>query len=152
MEYIKRNCADGGCVFCGIKEIPEGQRLVVAKGRTCFVIMNAFPYNPMHVMVPPYRHVADFTSLTDEELGEIMTMAKRAVCVINRVVHPDGYNMGMNLGRTAGAGIDQHLHYHIVPRWNGDTNFMPVIGETKTIPQALEESYQILRVEWNREA
>ena len=110
--------------------------------------MNTYPYNTAHLMVAPYRHVANLDELTDSERGEHFEIVSRCVRVLRRVFSPDGFNIGMNLGRVAGAGIDKHIHTHIVPRWAGDTNFMPVIADTKVVNEALEETYQKLKGEF----
>lgn len=107
--------------------------------------MNNYPYNPGHVMIAPYRHVGRWEDLTDDELLEIMRLSQLMIKALRRAMNPDGFNMGVNLGRVAGAGIDDHVHLHIVPRWNGDTNFMPVLADVKVIPQAIEESYDELK-------
>jgi len=131
-----------GCVFC-TKTPAEDDReqLVLYRGEHCFVLMNLFPYNNGHLMIAPYRHTADLVGLTAEEQTEMMTLTRYCVRVLGEAFHPDAYNIGMNLGRVAGAGIADHLHMHVVPRWNGDTNFMPVIAETKVLPDALYGSY-----------
>lgn len=130
---------DTGCVFCDNKDsCPKKiDNLVVYQGLTCFVTMNLYPYNAGHLMVIPKRHLNDFSLLTEEEQLEIMKLAGISMRALKTVVHPQGFNMGANLGKAAGAGIDQHLHFHIVPRWNGDTNFMPVLGEVRVISQDL---------------
>lgn len=107
--------------------------------------MNNYPYNPGHVMIAPYRHVGKWEDLTDEELLEIMKLSQLVIKALKKAMNPDGFNMGVNLGRVAGAGIDDHVHLHVVPRWNGDTNFMPVLADVKVIPQAIEESYDELK-------
>lgn len=141
LEYIKEPGAEG-CIFC---EAAAGQHdrqsLVVARGQRCFVIMNLFPYNAGHVMVVPYRHRSRLVELDDEELLELMRFVDRSIRAQERVFQPEGFNVGMNLGRAAGAGIDDHLHIHVVPRWVGDTNFMPVLGDVKVIPEHLEATY-----------
>ncbi len=108
-------------------------------------MLNAFPYNPGHLMVAPYRHVAKLEDLTDAESKEHIDMIKLSIKILNKAVNPAGFNTGMNLGRIAGAGIDDHIHSHVVPRWQGDTNFMPVVAKIKVLPQALSESYDILK-------
>ncbi|WP_298821521.1 HIT family protein [Chloroflexus sp.] len=149
MRYIKRgDTADGGCVFCAIAATDgadDAERLVLYRGQRCFVVMNIYPYNTAHLMVVPYAHVADLTALDSAIAGELFSLTQRSVAILQTEYAPHGFNLGMNLGRVAGAGIADHLHMHIVPRWNGDTNFMPVIGDTKLIPEALEETYARLR-------
>ncbi|WP_297494911.1 HIT domain-containing protein [Thermococcus sp.] len=145
IEYI-RSPKHEGCIFCDFpKENRDRERLILYRGKHAFVIMNNYPYNPGHVMVAPYRHVANWEELTDEELLEIMKLTQMIIRAIKKAMKPDGFNLGVNLGRVAGAGIDTHVHLHIVPRWNGDTNFMPVIADTKVIPESLEEAYDELK-------
>lgn len=131
-----------GCIFCDKPaQDCDTDNLIAERGPSCFVILNAFPYNNGHIMVVPYRHVNHPSQLTGEEQAELMATASRMMEAITTISHPDGFNMGMNIGSAAGAGIAAHLHLHVVPRWNGDTNFMPVIGETKVMPQTLEQVY-----------
>jgi len=145
IEYI-RSPKHEGCIFCDFpRENRDEERLILYRGEHSFVIMNNYPYNPGHVMVAPYRHVANWEELTEEELLEIMKLSQMMIRVLKRVMSPHGFNMGVNLGRVAGAGIEDHVHLHIVPRWNGDTNFMPVIADTKVIPESLEEAYRELK-------
>jgi ATP adenylyltransferase len=150
MAYIGGPKATG-CVFCAAAAATDDAAFyVVARGRYCFVILNAFPYNNGHVMVLPYEHTADLVALDPEAAQELMDMTRAAVDALRRSMHPTGYNIGMNLGEAAGAGIADHLHMHVVPRWNGDTNFMSVVGDTRLIPQALEETWRVLREAWGR--
>ncbi len=135
-----------GCIFCEKpKEQCDKDNLIVARFENCFVIMNAFPYNNGHLMVVPYRHVPSLSDLKDDELSELMKVTQIAEGVLREALKPHGFNIGMNLGRCAGAGIEDHIHIHIVPRWNGDTNFMPVIGETKVLPELLSQTYEKLK-------
>jgi ATP adenylyltransferase len=153
MEYIRRGESGedgerGGCLFCDLPAAGEDQdeaNHLLARGKVSFVLLNAFPYNPGHLMVAPYRHVGDYEELTAEELAEIMTLAGRAIAAMREESSPHGFNLGMNLGQVAGAGIADHVHLHLVPRWGGDTNFMPVVGQTKVLPELLGETYQRLR-------
>lgn len=134
-----------GCIFCSKPEAGDDrEQLILRRGRHCFIIMNLFPYNNGHVMVAPFRHTADLVGLSGEEQAEMMTLTRFAVRAVGEAYRPEGYNLGMNLGRTAGAGVADHLHMHVVPRWNGDTNFMPVLGEAKVLPEALYGSYDKL--------
>jgi ATP adenylyltransferase len=127
-----------GCIFCDKPGAGNDEaHLIVARARHCFVLLNLYPYNNGHLMVAPYRHVARLEGLPDEEIAELMQVARRIEPVLRQTMNPDGFNIGMNAGRVAGAGIDAHLHLHIVPRWGGDTNFMPVLSDTKVIPQSL---------------
>ncbi len=133
------------CVFCSAARGDEREMLVVYKAERSFVIMNRHPYNPGHVMVCPKRHVPSTEDLSDEELLEIMRLLNLSMKAIRLSMNPDGFNLGVNLGRVAGAGIADHLHFHVVPRWSGDTSFMPVLADVQIIPEALEESYEKIR-------
>ena len=145
IEYIRSPKHDG-CIFCDFpKENRDKERLILYRGKHCFIIMNNYPYNPGHVMIAPYRHVGRWEDLTDYELLEMMQLSQLMIKALKKTMKPQGFNMGVNLGRVAGAGIDDHVHLHIVPRWNGDTNFMPVIADTKVIPESLEEAYDELK-------
>lgn len=126
-----------GCLFCGIKQNPDSddENLVVYRGEHCFIVMNKFPYNSGHVMIVPYRHTASFTKLSDAENQEIMRLTGLCIAAFEKVSKPHGFNFGANLGRVAGAGIDKHIHFHLVPRWNGDVNFMPVLGDVKVVSE-----------------
>jgi ATP adenylyltransferase len=138
IEYITGPKSDQ-CIFCE----PDPAHLV-ERGERCFALLNAFPYAPGHVMVAPNRHVGDLEDLDDGELLELMQLAQRLVAAQRSAMNPDGFNMGLNLGKVAGAGIADHLHLHVVPRWEGDNNFMPVLSDTRVIPQALEETHRVL--------
>jgi ATP adenylyltransferase len=118
---------------------------VIARDRTCYALLNNYPYNGGHLLVVPYKQAADFSELTDGELLDLMKLMRRCLDALKQVMNPDGFNIGVNLGKVAGAGITEHLHIHVVPRWNGDTNFMPVLGQTTVVPQALEELATQLR-------
>ncbi len=147
-QYIQK-AREEGCILCqkaaGNSDEPN---CILYRGKKNFIIMNTYPYNTAHLMVAPYRHVANLDELTDRERGEHFEIVSRCVRVLRRVFSPDGFNVGMNLGRVAGAGIDKHIHTHIVPRWVGDTNFMPVIADTKVVNEALAETYQRLKGEF----
>ena len=121
--------------------------LVIARDRTCYALLNRYPYNGGHLMVVPYKEVADFNGLTDEEVADLWRLVRRCTNALKAVMKPDGFNIGINLGKVAGAGIEEHLHIHIVPRWSGDTNFMPVIADTGVLPQALAETAAKIRAE-----
>jgi ATP adenylyltransferase len=123
------------------------ENLVVVRDRTCFALLNKYPYNGGHLMVVPYKEVADLNGLTDEELADLWKLVRRCIAALNAVMKPDGFNVGINLGKVAGAGIVEHLHIHVVPRWNGDTNFMPVLANTTVLPEALKEVAAKLRAE-----
>jgi ATP adenylyltransferase len=118
---------------------------VIARDRTCYALLNNYPYNGGHLMVVPYKQVADFDALTEDEMLALMKLMRRCLDALRKVMRPDGFNIGVNLGKVAGAGIVEHLHIHVVPRWNGDTNFMPVLGQTTVVPQALIELAAELR-------
>ncbi|MGH3656760.1 MAG: HIT family protein [Micromonosporaceae bacterium] len=137
-----------GCPFCAIPKQPDDEGLVVARGETVYALLNLYPYNPGHLMVCPYRHVPDYTDLDDAETAEFAAFTQRAMRVIRRVSASHGFNIGMNQGSVAGAGIAGHLHQHVVPRWGGDTNFMPVLGHTKVLPQLLGETRTLLADNW----
>jgi ATP adenylyltransferase len=138
IEYIKAPKRDQ-CVFCD----PDPTH-VLERGDRCFTILNTYPYAPGHVMVAPFRHVGKLDELTKEEMLELLQMANRTVAAQTTAMTPDGFNVGLNLGKVAGAGIADHLHLHVVPRWDGDTNFMPVIGDTRVIAQALDATRDVL--------
>ncbi len=138
MTYIAKEGKPEGCPFCTKPaETRDRENLILHRGHSCFVVMNLFPYNNGHLMVIPYRHTADFTSLTTGEQSETMQLTQHCVRVLGETFRPEGFNLGMNLGHCAGAGVADHLHMHIVPRWGGDTNFMPVLAETRVLPDAL---------------
>jgi ATP adenylyltransferase len=140
----------GGSLFTHIAQSSEDEaNLVIARDRTCFALLNRYPYNGGHLMVAPYKCVADFSGLTDEELADLMKLTRRCLAALKELMKPDGFNVGVNLGLVAGAGIAEHLHLHIVPRWNGDTNFMPVLAQTSVVPQALAELAARLRAALN---
>lgn len=145
MEYIEsaRETEGGGCVFCAILDHDEER--VLARTDRSFVTLAKYPYNPGHLLVLPVRHVADVEDLTAAEHTEIGTLVQRSVRALREESSPHGFNVGLNLGSVAGAGIPDHLHWHVVPRWSGDTNFMPVVGQTRVLPQLLSETYDRLR-------
>lgn len=151
MSYIEAPKHDnGGCIFCDIPaEHDDDKNFIVHRGKTCFVIMNLYPYNPGHLMIIPYRHNNIYENLTDEEALEMHNLTSKAVKVLKKVMNPAGFNIGINLGETAGAGVAGHLHRHVVPRWNGDNNFMPVLGETRVISDAIENSWRKIKEAWN---
>lgn len=147
MSYITKNNtqSSNSCIFCDKpKENNDRDNLILDRGKYTFTIMNLYPYNNGHTMVIPYRHIADISELTSEESFEMMEQIKFLVKVVKKTMNPAGFNTGINMGSTAGAGIASHLHMHLVPRWNGDTNFMPVIGETKVISEHILETYDKL--------
>ena len=143
---LKTPPAGDGSIFARIAQSTDDEaNHVLARGRTCFAMLNNFPYNGGHLMVIPYRQVPDFNDLTDGELLELMTLLRRCQNALKQAMQPHGFNIGVNLGRVAGAGIEEHLHIHVVPRWTGDTNFMPVTGQTAVLPEALQETAAKLR-------
>ena len=134
---------DEGCFLCkAFKEENDAENLVVYRGEKAFVVMNKYPYNNGHLLIAPYRHVPDIVDLHDDEMLEIMALTRLMVKTLRNVLKPDGFNIGLNLGRASGAGLEDHIHFHVVPRWIGDTNFMPVISETKVIPESLADTYR----------
>jgi ATP adenylyltransferase len=145
MAFIKTAHLDQGCFLCDTpRSKKDRENLIMKRGKKCFVILNKYPYNNGHVLVAPYRHVADLEKLTDAEALEMMRLTGASKLALDRAMKPHGYNVGFNLGRAAGAGVPGHVHLHVVPRWNGDTNFMPVIGETKVLPLTLGESWDMV--------
>ena len=148
MAYIERPETGTDRIENIFVELPaeddDRKNLILYRGRTAFLMMNAFPYTNGHLLVAPYRKVADVTELTDEETLEIGQIVAKGVAWVRRAYRPDGFNLGVNMGRAAGAGIPQHLHWHVVPRWNGDTNFMTSVGDVRVMPQDLHESYDRL--------
>lgn len=139
---------DPGCPFCHIPTRPDEDALMVARGEQVYAVLNLYPYNPGHLMVVPYRHIADYTDLNADELPEFSEFTRHALSVIRLVSAPHGFNIGINAGTAAGAGIAPHLHQHLVPRWGGDANFMPVIGQTKVLPQLLADTRRLLAEAW----
>jgi ATP adenylyltransferase len=149
IQYIlgpKQTDPDGRSIFTVIGQSSDDvANYVVARAKFSYAVLNSFPYNAGHTLICPYRQVADLADLTDEEALEMQVLLRRVQAALRRIMRPDGFNVGLNLGRVAGAGIVEHLHWHIVPRWNGDTNFMPVTGSTAVLPEALSETADKLR-------
>jgi ATP adenylyltransferase len=148
MRYIDslETRSDEDDIFAELPKLPDGPgNLIVHRGRTCYVVLNLYPYNTGHSMVVPFRAVAEPGLLSDEEALEMMRTVDLVMRALRRGLNAQGFNLGMNLGKIAGAGIPNHLHFHVVPRWSGDTNFMPVVGETKVIPESLEDTYRKVR-------
>lgn len=141
--------AGEGCPFCRAPHMPGDEGLVVARGAQVYAVLNLYPYNAGHLMVCPYRHVADYPDLTSAEVAELGAFTQRAMTVLRAVSGAHGFNIGMNQGPVSGAGIAAHLHQHVVPRWGGDTNFMPIVGSTKVIPQLLDDTRSLLAAEWD---
>ncbi|MFB3143957.1 MAG: HIT domain-containing protein [Candidatus Methylomirabilales bacterium] len=131
-----------GCILCEkAKGDEDTKNLILARGPLTYVLMNIYPYNSGHLMIAPYRHLKSLEKLSPDETAEMIAWASKSERILREAFHAEGFNIGVNVGKVAGAGIDDHLHMHVVPRWNGDTNFMPVLGETKVIPEYLEETY-----------
>ena len=153
MEYIQASkdvSDDAGCVLCRLRDGEDSER-VLTRTELAFVVLNKYPYNPGHLMVIPSRHVGDLEELTDDESLELHRLLQRSVRALREESEPHGFNLGMNLGRIAGAGIPDHLHWHVVPRWSGDTNFMPVVGQTRVLPELVEETARRLAPRFARD-
>ncbi len=153
MAYIKgenkpATPESGDCPFCRVSLLPDEEGLVVRRGELAFAVLNLYPYSPGHLMVCPYRHVADYTELTHEECAEVALLTQQAMTTLRAVTGASGFNIGMNQGAVAGAGIAAHLHQHAVPRWGGDTNFMPIVAHTKVLPQLLADTRAALASAW----
>lgn len=143
IDYIKEE-KEEGCVFCEKpRESNDRENLILHRDKTSFIILNRFPYANGHLMVVPYKHTSNTQDLSGEEMAELMKLVNLSIELL-KVISPEGYNVGMNLGRAAGAGIDDHIHFHIVPRWVGDNNFMPVLGEIRVVPEYLDRTYEKL--------
>jgi ATP adenylyltransferase len=138
------------CPFCELPTRSDQDGLIVARGELSFAVLNLYPYNPGHLMVVPYRHVADYTELSVPEAAEVALLTQAAMSALRSAVRPQGFNIGMNQGAVGGAGIAAHLHQHVVPRWGGDMNFMPVIGQTRVLPQLLSDTRDQLAAHWPR--
>lgn len=150
MEYILSD-KEKECIFCTKPfENKDRENLILYRGSLCYVIMNKYPYNNGHIMIVPYLHKSELTELSDDIISELIMLTKYSMECINKAFSPEGYNVGINIGAAAGAGIEEHLHLHIVPRWAGDTNFMIVTGEIKTIPQHLMDTYDEFYPIFNR--
>lgn len=146
IAYIQEHPKEEGCFLCNaILDNHDEKHQVVHRGKECFCILNKYPYNSGHLMIAPNQHKADISDLLDEEMAEMMKMTKNMKQLLTTIMKPEGFNIGINLGKSAGAGLLGHVHIHIVPRWNGDTNFMPVIADVKVIPQSLQELYKELK-------
>ena len=148
LEYIQSADEQPGCVFCLAQEGDDEQGLVVRRGAKAFALLNRFPYSSGHLMVAPYRHVGEYGELTDDEVLELHRLAAEGIAALRETYAPHGHNLGWNLGRVAGAGIVDHVHTHVVPRWEGDTNFMPVLADVKVMPEHLSETRRQLANAW----
>lgn len=148
IKYITNTPKDKRCLFCKVKKMPDNQKnLVVFRSKLCFVILNIFPYNNGHLMISPYRHISNVSDLNKEEIVDLFKAVALMEKILTKTIKSQGYNIGINSGKVAGAGLAGHLHIHLVPRWQGDTNFMPIVAETKVISQSLQELYKLLRKE-----
>ncbi len=148
LEYVQGGADAGGCVFCDGAARADAAGLVVHRGERAYVLMNLYPYSNGHVMVAPYRHIAGPGDLDADERAEVWSLLDRSVRALTAAMSPHGFNAGINLGRVAGAGVEGHLHLHVVPRWNGDTNFMPVLADVKVMPEHVTRTAAKLRAVW----
>jgi ATP adenylyltransferase len=151
MEYILDSDKHNECLFCSISSrenqknrSSDKKNLILHRGRHCFVVLNKYPYNSGHLMIVPYFHTASFEGLSDKALFDLIRVQKNSVDILNKVLNPDGFNMGLNFGKVAGAGMESHMHLHVVPRWTGDTDSMPIIAETRVMPEHLKKTYNKL--------
>lgn len=148
MVYINQPDADEGCIFCTKPQrdpAQDAEQLILHRGKRCFIMMNLYPYNSGHLLIAPYEHLGSLELLPIKTTAELMLLTQRCETALRTALHPDGFNLGVNEGKVAGAGFAGHVHLHIVPRWNGDTNFMPVIGEVKVMPEFLQQTYEKIR-------
>lgn len=149
MPYIEGNEMDNGCIFCNALEQSDGpDNLILFRGTMAFLILNRYPYSNGHLMVVPYDHVPNLEDLADDTLKELMTMTKQAIASLRFVYNAEAFNIGANIGEAAGAGVSDHIHLHIVPRWSGDTNFMSSTASTRVLPEDLAQTYSRLKAEW----
>jgi ATP adenylyltransferase len=151
MAYLQgesKPAGAGQCPFCRVPSLADPEGLIVARGSLVYAVLNLYPYNSGHLMICPYRHVADYTDLNEPETAELAVFTKQAMRTLRAASGPQGFNLGMNMGTAAGAGIAAHLHQHVVPRWGGDANFMPVVGRTKVLPQLLGDTRELLARAW----
>jgi len=155
MVYIQgenkpTDAASGSCPFCRAPGLDDAEGLIVHRGEHVYAVLNLYPYSPGHLLLCPYRHVSDYTDLTTGETVELAGMAAQAMTVLRAVSHPAGFNLGLNQGEVAGAGIAAHLHQHVVPRWLGDSNFLPVVAQTRALPQLIGQTRELLAAAWNQ--
>ncbi|MGB6209222.1 HIT family protein [Mycobacterium sp.] len=148
---LKQDISDRSQPFSDIPQLPDEDGLVVARGELVYAVLNLYPYNPGHLMVVPYRRVSELEDLTDKETAELMAFTQKAIRVIKKVSRPHGFNVGLNLGASAGGSLAEHLHVHVVPRWGGDANFITIIGDSKVIPQLLRDTRLLLATEWEKQ-
>lgn len=146
-HYIGNATKPEGCIFCSLQKLQDAEAHILFRGEKNFIILNAFPYTTGHLMIVPYQHIGDLQESDPETLAEMMRLAQRAQIALAAVYHPDGFNLGMNLGHSAGAGVTGHIHLHLLPRWTGDANFMTTVGETRLIPEELATTYSKLRAQ-----
>ena len=145
MDYILSDKETGDCIFCpGEDRSQDASRLILYVGSLTMVMMNRYPYNNGHLLLAPLRHVSDLENLEKKEMLDLAVMVRRSIGILKRIMAPEGFNVGLNLGRVAGAGVEEHLHYHIVPRWNGDINYMTILGEVRVIPEHVRATYEKL--------
>lgn len=150
--YFQRDKTDPTCVFCAAQETEDSpENLIIHRGERVYVILNLYPYSSGHLMVVPYQHCHELAELPKETLEEMICTASKAVALLKSIYHPQGFNLGMNIGSPGGAGITAHLHMHVVPRWTGDANFISVIGQTRVLPETLEETYERLKAAWDQQ-
>jgi ATP adenylyltransferase len=148
LEYILSEKGEG-CIFCDkIADDDDQTNYILHRGEKCYVMLNLYPYNNGHLMIIPYRHVPSLEQLGEDILTEMMLMVNRGLEALRRAMEPDGFNVGVNIGKAAGAGIEEHVHIHIVPRWRADTNFMPIFSNTRVIPELLDDTYRKLKAAW----
>lgn len=141
----KHDGKSGECIFCELPRLSDPEAKIVCRGKSCYIILNSFPYTSGHVMVVPFAHLDELQKLPEAAANEMMALSQKMEGVLRQVYAPDGVNLGMNLGRAAGAGVASHVHMHILPRWVGDTNFMTTVGESRVLPEALDETYRKLK-------
>ncbi|BCO36647.1 HIT domain-containing protein [Mycobacterium heckeshornense] len=156
MSYLaeapaRRANSDPAQLFTDIPQLPDEDGLVVARGKLVYAVLNLYPYNPGHLMIVPYRRVSELEDLTEQESAELMAFTQKAIRVIKAVSRPHGFNVGLNLGTSAGGSLAEHLHVHVVPRWGGDANFITIIGDSKVIPQLLRDTRRLLATEWAKQ-
>jgi ATP adenylyltransferase len=152
MAYIENQENEDGCIFCSLpKQKDDRENLIIFRGKRAFVIVNRYPYTSGHLMVVPFAHKPDFEQLIPKTRAEMMELATRCMRILRKVYNPQAFNLGANVGEVAGAGIPDHVHIHIVPRWAGDTNFMSTVGEVRVLPETLEETYRRIRTAWDED-
>jgi ATP adenylyltransferase len=148
LEYVQGAGGESGCIFCDKPQAGDEASLIVYRGRTAYALLNLYPYSNGHLMIAPFRHVAEPGDLDPDERAEVWHLLDRGIAALTEAMAPHGFNAGLNLGRVAGAGVEGHIHLHVVPRWNGDTNFMPVLADVKVMPEHLSRTAEKLRAVW----